>query len=95
MQVVKRLVGNDAGRNIHDIAFLNGLGLGVCVEWLAEYVDRDGRWRGGERNEHLIAVVLPDDLGDLLFRVLLRRFSIGFIRLAERQPNRRAHLAFL
>ncbi len=95
MQVVERLVGNDAGRHIHDVAFGDGLGLAVGVEWLAEQGDGGRRRRGGERDEHLIEVVLADDLGDLLLRVLLGGVGIGFVRLAERQADGRAHLAFL
>ena len=36
MQVVERLVRNDTGRHVHDVAFNNGFGLAVGVEWLAE-----------------------------------------------------------
>ena len=39
--------------------------------------------------------MLADDLGDLFLLVLLRGLRVGFIRLAERQSNGRAHLAFL
>ena len=42
-----------------------------------------------------VDVVFADDLGDLLLRVLFRGVGIGFVRLAERQPDSRAHLAFL
>ena len=75
MQVVERLVGNDARRHVHDVALGDGFGFGVGVERLAEQRDRGRRRRGGERDEQLVAVVLADDLGDLLFRVLLRRVS--------------------
>ena len=95
MQVVERLVGNDAGRHIHDVAFGDGLGLGVGVERLAEQGDGGRRRRGGERDEHLIEVVLADDLGELLLRVKLGGLGIRFVRFAERQPDGRAHLAFL
>ena len=39
--------------------------------------------------------MLADDLGDLFFRVLLRRVGVRLVRLAERQADGRAHLAFL
>ncbi len=41
MQVVERLVGNDARRHVHDVALGDGLGLGVGVERLAE---QSRRW---------------------------------------------------
>ena len=95
MQVVERLVGDDARRHVHDVALGDGLGLGVRVERLAEQRDGGRRGRGGERDEELIEVVLADDLGNLFFRVLLRRVRVRFIRLAERHADGRAHLAFL
>ena len=98
MQVVERLVGNDAGRHVHDVALGDGLGLAVSVERLAEQVDGGRGGRGGESDEQLVEVVLADDLGDLLLFVdpVVRTSSAsGSVRLAERQADGRAHLAFL
>lgn len=96
VQVVERLVGNDARGHIHDVTFLDGLGLGVAVERFAEQVEgRLGR-RGRERDEQLVQVVLANDLGELFLRVLLRQLrGVRFVRFAEWQADGRAHLAFL
>ena len=64
MQIVERLVGNDARRDIDDVAFGDGLGLAVGIERLAEQGDGGRRGRGGERDEELVEVVLADDLGE-------------------------------
>ena len=96
MQVVERLVGNDARRHIHDVALGDGFGLGVGVERLAEQRDGGGSRRGGESDEELIQVMLADDLGDLFFRGPASGvFGVWLVRLAERQADGRAHLAFL
>jgi len=87
VQVVERLVGDDVRRHVHEIALLDGLGLGVAVERLAEQIERGLRRRGGERDEQMIQVVLRDDLGKLFLRVLLRRVGVGLVRLAEWQAD--------
>jgi hypothetical protein len=101
MQVIERLVGNDARRHIHDVPFGDRLGLGVAVERRAEQGHRGRRRRGGEGDEELIAVMLADDLGDLFFgpslrfrhlRCLLRRQDRP---LSERHTDGGPHAAFL
>ena len=98
MQVVERLVGDDARRHVHDVALGDGLGLAVGVERRAEQGDRGRGGRGGEGDEELVAVVLADDLGDLLFVVLavsVGIFGVGVVGLAEGHADGHAHLAFL
>src|ERR1039457_82090 len=95
MKVVERFVGNNTGRHVDDVAFRNGLGLAVGIEWLAEQTDSGRRGRGGERHKHLVGVVLADDFSDFLLLVLLGGFGVRLVRLAERQPNGSSHLAFL
>ena len=98
MQVVERLVGDDARRHVHDVTLGDGLGLGIGVERRAEQGHRGRRRRGGEGDEELVAVVLADDLGDLLFFVLavvLGILGVGIVRLAERHADGHAHLPLL
>ena len=84
MQVIERFVRDNAGRHVHDVVFRDGLGLAVGIERLAEQTDGSRRGRGGEGHEHLVGVVLADDLGDLFLLVLLGGFGTGFLRLAKR-----------
>ena len=79
VQVVERLVGDDAGADIHDVAFGNRFRFGVAVEWRAEQVESGWRWRGGERDEKLIAIMLANDFGDLFLGVLLRRLRVWLV----------------
>ena len=95
MQVVERLVGNDAGRHVHNVTLGDGLSLGVAVERRAEQADGSRCGGGGEGDEQLIGIVLADDLGKQFLRVLLWRISVWFVQFAERQADGRAHLAFL
>ena len=68
---IERLVGNDTLGHVHNVAFLDRLGLGVGVERLAEKLHRGKRRRGGKGHEKLIQVVLADDPGDLLHTAAL------------------------
>ena len=54
MQVVKRLVGDDARRYVHNVAFGDGFRLSVAVERLAEHRHGGGRRCRGEGDEQLI-----------------------------------------
>jgi len=98
-QVVERLVRNDAGRDIDDVALGNGLLFRVGIERLAKQAQRRRGGRRGEGDDHLVDVVLADDLGELLLRVWLGRLVIrcigGVDGGAERQADGGAHLPFL
>ena len=95
MEVVERLVGNDARGHVHDVTLGDGLRLAVGVEGDAKEVEGSLGSRGGESNKQLVEVVLADDLGNLFVRVWERRLGVGFVRFAEGQPDGGAHLAFL
>ena len=98
MQVIERLVGNDARRHVHNVTLGDGFGFCVAVERHSEQGHgRRGRG-GGEGDKKLVSVVLADDLGDLLFLVLpfvCCVLRIGIVGLAEGHANGNTHLALL